>query len=473
MKKYKILVYLMILVSMILCMPSIMYLINNKTVDQFDGYYTYSLIRTDNLIIRIMSGLLVIGVLLLFGYIYINICKHEKQIFNSRKQILMFILLISIIFMFILPFVSSDIYYYIGDSWLAAKYGKNPYYTSVGDLQNSGINDEILNNTGYWKNTTSVYGPIWNMTATLLVKMSFGKVTIALFIFKFAAYLVHILNSHLMYKITKSNKWMLIYGLNPLVLLELLSNVHNDIYLILFILLTIYTLTKKNNIWLASIFISISIAIKYSTILICPFILLYYFRNENNIPQKILKCIGIGLIIISIVVLLYMPYFKDVTIFKNMLVQSNRYSQSIWAYLATIETRSALLSVLNDIKLYLFALSYVMILIKCIFKTKINFSYLMRKYNWVMLVFIFLVLTNFQKWYVLWLMPTLIWERKNIRNFILNLTIFGMAPSLIYFIIENDTWVYGVYYSIILVILSAFNVIVPKIIENKKIIRSK
>ena len=473
MKKYKILVYLMILVSMILCMPSIMYLINNKTVDQFDGYYTYSLIRTDNLIIRIMSGLLVIGVLLLFGYIYINICKHEKQIFNSRKQILMFILLISIIFMFILPFVSSDIYYYIGDSWLAAKYGKNPYYTSVGDLQNSGINDEILNNTGYWKNTTSVYGPIWNMTATLLVKMSFGKVTIALFIFKFAAYLVHILNSHLMYKITKSNKWMLIYGLNPLVLLELLSNVHNDIYLILFILLTIYTLTKKNNIWLASIFISISIAIKYSTILICPFILLYYFRNEKNIPKKILKCIGIGLIIISIVVLLYMPYFKDVTIFKNMLVQSNRYSQSIWAYLATIETRSALLCVLNDIKLYLFALSYVMILIKCIFKTKINFSYLMRKYNWVMLVFIFLVLTNFQKWYVLWLMPTLIWGRKNIRNFILNLTIFGMAPSLIYFIIGNDTWVYGVYYSIILVILSAVNVIVPKIVENKKIIRSK
>ena len=473
MKKYKILVYLMILVSMILCMPSIMYLINNKTVDQFDGYYTYSLIRTDNLIIRIMSGLLVIGILLLFGYIYINICKHEKQIFNSRKQILMFILLISIIFMFILPFVSSDIYYYIGDSWLAAKYGKNPYYTSVGDLQNSGINDEILNNTGYWKNTTSVYGPIWNMTATLLVKMSFGKVTIALFIFKFAAYLVHILNSHLMYKITKSNKWMLIYGLNPLVLLELLSNVHNDIYLILFILLTIYTLTKKNNIWLASIFISISIAIKYSTILICPFILLYYFRNEKNIPKKILKCIGIGLIIISIVVLLYMPYFKDVTIFKNMLVQSNRYSQSIWAYLATIETRSALLCVLNDIKLYLFALSYVMILIKCIFKTKINFSYLMRKYNWVMLVFIFLVLTNFQKWYVLWLMPTLIWGRKNIRNFILNLTIFGMAPSLIYFIIGNDTWVYGVYYSIILVILSAVNVIVPKIVENKKIIRSK
>lgn len=471
MKKYKILAYLMVLISIILCTPSIIYLLNNKTVDQFGGYYTYSLIRTDNAMIRIMSGFLVIGLLLLFGYIYINICKHEKQIFNNRKQILMFILLISIIFMFILPFVSTDIYYYIGDSWLAAKYDENPYYTSVEDLQNIGINDEILNNTGYWKNTTSIYGPIWNILATLLVKMSFGKVTIALFIFKFAAYLVHILNSYLMYKITKSDKWMLLYGLNPLVLLELLSNVHNDIYLILFVLLTIYALIKKNNIWLASIFIAISIAIKYSTILICPFILLYYFRNENNIIKKIFKCTGIGLIIIGIVVALYMPYFKDITIFKNMLVQNTKYSQSIWAYLKT--TKSVLYIVLDKMKLYIFALTYVMMLINCMFKTKIKFSYLMRKYNWTMLIFIFLVLTNFQKWYVLWLMPTLIWERKDVRNFILNLTIFGMVPSFVYFLVENDPWIYGAYYSIILVTLSAVNVIVPKVAENKRIVRSK
>ena len=55
--------------------------------------------------------------------------------------------------MMILPFLSADIYYYIGDSWLAAKYGENPYYTSVQDLQNRGINDEILGKLDYIFNT--------------------------------------------------------------------------------------------------------------------------------------------------------------------------------------------------------------------------------------------------------------------------------------------------------------------------------
>ena len=152
MKKSKILIYLMVLISIILCVPSIIYLINNKTVDGFDAYYTFTLQRTNNERTSLISGIIVIGLLLIFSIIYILVVKKENEIFKNTKQIILFIMVISFIFMLILPFFSSDIYYYMGDSWLAAKYGENPYYTSVQDLQNRGINDEILDNTGYWKN---------------------------------------------------------------------------------------------------------------------------------------------------------------------------------------------------------------------------------------------------------------------------------------------------------------------------------
>ena len=95
MKKEKILIYLMILISIILCIPSIVYLINNGTVDGFDAYYTYTLVKSDSEIVRFGSGIIVIGLLIAFSIIYFLLIKKENKIFSDKKQILIFIILIS------------------------------------------------------------------------------------------------------------------------------------------------------------------------------------------------------------------------------------------------------------------------------------------------------------------------------------------------------------------------------------------
>jgi uncharacterized membrane protein len=53
----------------------------------------------------------------------------------------------------------------------------------------------------------------------------------------------------------------LIYGANPTILFEALSNVHNDIFIVLFILLAIYFVTKKKNLMLSVAFIAMATAI--------------------------------------------------------------------------------------------------------------------------------------------------------------------------------------------------------------------
>ena len=471
MKKSRILIYLMTLISIILCVPSIMYLINNKTVDGFSAYYTFNLKGNGNEQTGLISGIIVIGLLLIFGIVYVLTIKKEKKIFDNTKQVLIFIAIISFIFMLVLPFLSSDIYYYIGDSWLAAKYGENPYYTTVSQLQEQGINDEILNNTGYWRNTTSVYGPLWNSIAKLLVSFSFGSVTIALFIFKIASYLIHVLNSYLIYKITKSKKYMLLYGLNPLVLIEFLSNVHNDIYLVLFILLAIYFLVRKKNIYFTMVFLALSVSIKYSTVLLVPFILIYCFRDKT-IPKKILYCMLSGLSIIALVIVFYLPYYRDYTIFTNMLVQGDRYSQSIMLYLME-KADANVFSLITSLRLPIFAITYINCLIILLFKRSLKVKEIMKSYNWIMLIFIFLVLTNFQKWYILWLLPTIIWQSKNMRKFIIYLTITALIPSLDYFIVQGDPFILGIGYSITILIISfvtlIINVLINKFIQvNRK-----
>ena len=450
--KTKILLYIIILISIILCVPSIIYLVNNHTVDGFDAYYTYTLTKNNNRAIGLLHGIIVIGLLTVFSIIYLLIIKKEKAIFKSRKQILISIMIVAFIFTIILPFLSSDIYYYMGDSWLAAKYDENPYYTTVLDLQKQGINDEILDNTGVWKGTTSVYGPLWNSIARVLVSLSFGNVTIALFVFKIAAYLIHILNSYLIYKITKSNKYMLLYGLNPLVLIEFLSNVHNDIYLILFMLLALYFLIRKRNILGTIIFLALSISIKYSTALIVPFILIYYFKDKTVFKRVMYCCIS-GVSIIGLVVLLYLPYFKDITIFTNMLVQGSKYSQSILLLLMQVFNASVFKTI-NSIIIPLFIFIYIVVVIKLLFSKVITRRKILRRYNLVMLIFIFIVLATFQKWYVLWLLPTIVWQSKYMRKFIIYLTITALIPSISYFVAGVDAYTLGITYSLSMLFFS-------------------
>ena len=81
MKSNRILLYIMVIISVILCVPSIIYLIFNGTVDGFNSYYTYTLSISDNDVVSITSGILLIGLLLLFSVIYLLIIKKEKHIF--------------------------------------------------------------------------------------------------------------------------------------------------------------------------------------------------------------------------------------------------------------------------------------------------------------------------------------------------------------------------------------------------------
>lgn len=452
--KNTILKTLVIIITVLLCVPSLMYLINNNTVDQFDSYYTYSLNGYGGENRGTIEGIVVIGLLLLYSIIYLVLLKKNKECFKSVKNVIIFIAIISLLFMLILPFLSSDIYYYIGDAWLNSKYNQNPYYTTVQDLQDNGINDEILNNTGVWRNTTSVYGPLWNSLAKVFVSFSFGNVTLALFIFKIMALLVHLFNCYLIYKITKDLKYTLLYGLNPLVLIEFLSNVHNDIYLVLFILLALYFLLKLNSKIFVILFLALSIAIKYSTVLIVPFILIYMYKDKS-IPKRFAYCIISGLSIIGIVGLLYLPYYRDYTIFTNMLVQGTKYSQSILLFLMNYNNNGQAFVLISNLIIPIFLLVYCVSLIKLLFTKDIEFEKLISKYNCFMLVFIFVVISNFQKWYILWLLPTIFWQNKYMQKFITYLTIFAIVPSFRYFVTGGDGWKEGITYSIQVLALSA------------------
>ena len=88
-----------------------------------------------------------------------------------------------------------------------------------------------------------------------------------------------------------------------------------------------------------------------------------------------------------------------------------------------------------------------------------------------MLIFIFVVLTTFQKWYVLWLLPTIIWQSKNMRKFIIYLTVVGIVPSMGYFIVGSDPYTIGMSYSIKMLVISGIILSIYMLINRYIIIK--
>lgn len=102
----------MIVVSLFLAMPSVIYLLQNKTVYRFIGMYSYTGGAVVN---NILNVGIFIAIVCVFSLVYYLILKNSQKIFKTGKQMWIFIIVIAIIFMAIIPSTSLDVYSYIAN----------------------------------------------------------------------------------------------------------------------------------------------------------------------------------------------------------------------------------------------------------------------------------------------------------------------------------------------------------------------
>ena len=316
-----------------------------------------------------------------------------------------------------------------------------------------------------WRYETVVYGPFWTLICKILTSISLGKIDVALAIFKGTNLIVHLINCLLIWKITHKKKFVLIYGANPAILFETLSNVHNDIFIVLFILLAIYFVTKKKNIMLSVAFVTMATAIKYLGILILPFIILYHLRGKN-ILEKIKYCVLYGLEFIVILAGFYAIYVRDLNIFAGLFVQQAKYNRSIMLVFYYLLGTDAM-KIFKVVLLVIFAGIYISTVSKLIINdNKKTFSTYIRQYNPLLYIFTFVLITNFNSWYILWLFPTLMFlNGKNIR-LIINLSYAVEVAYIGSFALHSEAQNLGVLYIFLVAIVTGILTSMP-MVKNK------
>lgn len=230
------------------------------------------------------SILYTIATILFFGF-YILFITKRKQISPHTVFLLIGISIIGLGLAYP-AILSYDIFNYALTSKVLFFYKENPYLIKPFEF----TNDPWLIFTRA-TNKIALYGPVWIVLTGLPFIFSFRNCLVLLLNFKILNALFLIGSCFFFAKLSKKREDLVLFALNPLILIETMVSSHNDISMVFLMLISFYFLGKKRNI-LGSLFFVLSLLIKYASLIALPiylFVLIRNIRKENIDWSKIFE----------------------------------------------------------------------------------------------------------------------------------------------------------------------------------------
>ncbi|MDE3228340.1 MAG: hypothetical protein KGO05_00545, partial [Chloroflexota bacterium] len=173
---------------------------------------------------------------------------------------------------------SDDVFAYTLYGRISALHHANPLVSTPADFPH----DPFLSLV-YWQQTRSVYGPVWLLLSgwvALLAQALGGGLVAYVALFKALGALTHLANTALVWLILgriaprRRLAGTLLYGWNPLCLLEFCASAHNDAVMLFFLLLGVYAIVCGRD-GLGMLALALSISTKLVPIALLPFYLVY------------------------------------------------------------------------------------------------------------------------------------------------------------------------------------------------------
>ncbi len=265
------------------------------------------------------------------GYFYF-INELKKLDFNTGFA---YAVIIRIVLLLSIPALSDDFYRFLWDGRVLAN-GLNPYGYKPNELLRQHLPG--LDNLLYYKLNSPVYFTVYPPLCQLVFYVSAltgqnvlltGVLTI-----KIIFLLADIGNIYLLKKLLlKANKpvWLvLIYALNPLVIMEFAGNLHFEVLMIFTCLLSLYLLFSK-RIWLSAVFMGFAVCIKLIPLLFIPLLF-----HSIGFKKTLIYTLIVGLTTLA----LFLPLIHDFSTLKNL-------QSSIALYYGSFEFNGSVYQVLK------------------------------------------------------------------------------------------------------------------------------
>ncbi|MBF8965523.1 hypothetical protein I0P70_19895 [Pontibacter sp. FD36] len=219
------------------------------------------------------TQLLLLYAFVFFSYLYL--VRQQNALYLSIAAALFF----RLIFLLATPALSDDYFRFVWDGRLLTA-GQNPYlylprfFVTPEGPQVPGISQEFfrsLNSPDYY----SVYPPVSQAVFWLGVKLYPNSVLGSIVVMRVLILLFEAGNILLFWRLLRKmklpDKQVLLYALNPLVILELTGNLHFEALMIFFLLLALYLLLYLRFAWSAIAF-GLAVGTKLLPLMFLPFL---------------------------------------------------------------------------------------------------------------------------------------------------------------------------------------------------------
>jgi alpha-1,6-mannosyltransferase len=341
-----------------------------------------------------------VGLFLLLGLLAWQWIRWQGQ---SMKPAWGWFLLITIAATLIPPFHSTDVYGYINRGWLQAGYGVNPYAVTVAEIPRWWADPMFTN---HWVQNPSPYGFGFMHVARWLTQPPFW---LSLVLFKALALLAHGLNTWLLGRVWGNPvKAILLFGLNPLVLLHGLTNAHNDMLLATSLIITLWA-AQTGRLWAVLPALMLGILVKYAPVVLLPFVGLWLWRRD---PLRGLV-LG-GALALAFAAVAAWPYLSDQirwqAIEKNLFLTRGSLHAALYHSLKPlIADRQALFVGLKALVLGSYALFGGGLWLRRCRVTPYSYKSLQQDMAWGYGGLLLVAALKFYPWYLIALMPLLPW----------------------------------------------------------------
>ncbi|MDP3724188.1 MAG: hypothetical protein Q8R11_00985 [bacterium] len=247
---------------------------------------------------NISAGIYVMFLIILFG-LYIFALRLVLANKLSEKAIWKISSLVSGILVFAYPAFSHDIFNYMFYGRIITLYQGNPYTLRALDFP-----DDLWVRFMRWTHGVAPYGVVLLALTVVPSFFGFGKFIPTLLFFKLLMFGGYILCLYSLRRILRVvapsfvNVGLVLFGLNPLVLVEGIVNGHNDLVFMGFALLGLAFLLEKRMLW-AWVFLMLSIGTKYAT---AAFVLPFFLIQRLHLAWSNMWWMLLGLMMLAVVI---------------------------------------------------------------------------------------------------------------------------------------------------------------------------
>lgn len=354
----------------------------------------------------------------LWGIIYLYLFKFLKDLnsqYNFKKIIFIFVIIFNLTLLLIPPFLSGDITGYIYRAGIINEYHKNPYLVAPSQIEAKPFTN--------WPDMPLTHGPFWAVISSALNKIAGSDINLNIYIFKIFAIIINLICIFLIYSIINKikpqygNLATILYAWNPLILLAVANNGHNDVLIILFFLLAVYLAINKKIFYVLPVLI-LSVLVKYIAVLFLPFFFLYLLRHLKSKKDKITFFIKQLFFCSLIIFICFLPFWQGFRIFLPVINQAEVFTVIAAAPIALfissilniqrLFVESASLSNIELTRTICYAIFFIFYFYILIAKRKESLEILIKNMFWVILLFLFTTTFWLMPWYFLWILPVLI-----------------------------------------------------------------